>query len=354
MASLVVILVVLGCAAGLYFKGTVVRSFAMIIAAICASIVAFAYFESLAAVLIGKDLIVPWAQAASFILLFVIASAVLQTAVIMITRKAPVDLGFLPERIGCVACGFFLGLIISGFLITAIAMMPLSGKIPYQRFDAVKPNIENPSGTLFNADGFATGCFNLVSSGSFSSEKSFAVLHANFLDQLFWNRYGISDDVVAITDSQAIELRKKTTAWMAPESLRGKDPNEPIEPKSEHALAIVRVGIKKSAKDADKFTLSQLRQVCKPKDSPGPKLSGKGTCVYPIGYVKKANQLEMKKLNEVIQIPKARFTGKVKWIDFAFYVPNGFVPVLVEFKQNSILKLPAIVSADKAPTPVSF
>ena len=210
---------------------------------------------------------------------------------------------------------------------------------------------------MFNADSFTTGCFNLVSSGSFSGKKSFAVLHAAFLDQLFLNRHGIADDVSVLTKSQAIEVRKKRAAWLAPESLRSlKDPNEPMEPKSGHNLAIVRVGIKKSAEGSDKFTLSQLRLVCKQKDSSGPQLAGKGICVYPIGYIKTANRLEMKKLNETIKIGKGKFKGKVKlkWIDFAFYVPEDFVPVLVEFKQNSVVQLPSLLPAEKAPAPVSF
>ena len=44
MASLAVVLIILGCAAYQYFKGTFVRAFATIIIAICASVAAFAFF----------------------------------------------------------------------------------------------------------------------------------------------------------------------------------------------------------------------------------------------------------------------------------------------------------------------
>jgi hypothetical protein len=39
----------------------------------------------------------------------------------------------------------------------------------------------------------------------------------------------------------------------------------------------------------------------------------------------------------------------VKWIDFVFYVPNDFVPVLAAFKQNSIASVPPPIAADQAP-----
>ena len=77
MASLVVVLIILGCAAYQYFKGTVVKAFATIIIAICASIVAFSYFEALANIIISRSgsgrllSIVPWAQSICFWLLFI-------------------------------------------------------------------------------------------------------------------------------------------------------------------------------------------------------------------------------------------------------------------------------------------
>jgi hypothetical protein len=44
----------------------------------------------------------------------------------------------------------------------------------------------------------------------------------------------------------------------------------------------------------------------------------------------------------------------VKSIDFVFYVPDDFVPVLVEFKQNYINQLPKPVPAEQAPPVVPF
>jgi hypothetical protein len=353
MANLLVVLIILGCVAYQYLKGTLVKSFAMVITTICASIVAFAYFELLANVLIGRNTLVLWAQTLSFMLLFILAFAVLQTISSQLTRQS-VDLGFLAERIGRVVCGILLGLIVSGLLLTALAMAPLPTKYPYQRFDAARPNAERPNKVLFNADGFATGWFNVASSGSFSGKRSFAALHPAFLDQVFLNRHKIKDDISIIASSDAIEIPKKEAAWPAPEGLRDSD-DKPVPLKSGHNLTIMRVGIKKAAvKTAGRFTFSQLRLVCKEKSRAKNLLAGKGRNIYPVGYLKTAHQLQMKQLNDEIKLESADFDAKVRWIDFAFYVPNGFIPVLVEFKQNTIAQVPPPVSYEQAPPAVPF
>jgi hypothetical protein len=353
MANLLVVLIILGCVAYQYLKGTLVKSFAMVITTICASVVAFGYFELLANVLIGRGSLVLWAQPLSFMLLFVLTFAILQTIATQLTRR-PVDLGLLTERIGRIVCGIFLGLTISGLLLTALAMAPLSTSYPYQRFDADRPNAERPKKVLFNADGFATGWFGIVSSGSFSGKRSFATLHPDFVDQVFLNRHEIADDISIITASDAVEIPKKKAAWPAPEGLKDSD-GKPVSLKSGHSLTIVRVGIKKKAiKDAGRFTLSQLRLICKEKTSAKNLLAGKAKNVYPIGYLKTADQLQVKQLNDQVELERADFDGTVRWIDFAFYIPNGFIPVLVEFKQNSIAQVPPPVTSEQAPPALSF
>jgi len=364
MANIAVVLIILGCAAYQYKRGTLVKSFSMIIIVICASIVAFSYFEILANVFISRGdntrypSLVPWAQSLCFMLLFVLVFAILQTIVGRLTRQ-PIDLGIWPERIGRAVCGIFLGIILSGILLTALAMAPLSNKYPYQRFDPARPDPENPNKVLFNADGFATGWFSVVSRGSFSTlgkKRSFAVLHPAFLDQVFLNRHNIADDVPIITCSNAIELPKKKAAWPAPEGLKdAENLNKPVEPKMGHSLTIVRVGIKsKTVKDAGKFTLSQLRLVCKQKTDVESRFGGKGKNIYPIGYLRTPGQLQRKRLNDQIIIELTDSEGTVKWIDFAFYLPDDSLPVLVEFKQNSIAEVPSPVSVDQAPAAVSF
>jgi hypothetical protein len=352
MGGLLVVLIILGCVAYQYLKGTFVKSFAIIIISICAGVAAFGYFEFLANILVSREILVLWAQPLSFALLFILTFAILQTIAAQLTRRS-VDLGFLPEHIGRVVCGIFLGLIVSGFLLTAAAMAPISARYPYQRFNETNPDPENPNKVLLNADGFATGWFSIISSGSFSGKRSFAALHPAFLDQLFLNRHEIDNRVSIITSSDAIEIPKKAV-WPAPEGL--KDSNEKLVlSKSGHSLTIVRVGITtKAIKEDGTFTPSQLRVICKQKSDDKNPLAGKGKNIYPAGYLKTADQLQTKKLTDHIEIERSDFDGGVKEIDFVFYVPDGFVPVLVEFKQNSINQLPPPVTADQAPPAAPF
>lgn len=355
IGSLVVVVVILGCAAYQFLKGTIVKAFATIIIAVCASAVAFGYFELLANLIISRGgegrfaALVPWAHPLCFVLLFVLAFALLQTAAGYLMRQ-PVDLGLWPERIGRVICGIFLGLIISGIFLIALAMAPLPNKYPYQRYEERSPDAERPSKVLLNADGLTAGWFSMMSNGSLraiSNPRSFATLHPKFVDQLYLGRHNISDGISAVTMSESIEVPRKGGAWYAPEDI--KDSSGTIAQKSGHNLTIVRLGIKRSAgKNASEFTLSQLRLICKAKtDSENP-FTGKAQNIYPAGYLKAAKQLQERKLNHQIKIDLNNFTETVKWIDFAFYVPSDAVGVALEFKLNNIAEVPAPVSAEQA------
>ena len=121
----------------------------------------------------------------------------------------------------------------------------------------------------------------------------------------------------------------------------------------------MRVGIKKSALtrqakiNGGAFTLSQLRVVCKQK-ADAENARGKGKNIYPIGYLKTDVQIQKKRLNDKIELERADFDDKVRWLDFLCQVPNNFRPALVEFKQNSIARVPPPVPAEQAPPPATF
>lgn len=353
MFSLVTVIIILGCAALLYFKSTIVKSFAMIITAVCASIVAFGYFELLANFLISKGKFIPWAQTISLLALFILSFAALQAIVSLLIKK-PVDLGIMPERIGRIVCGIFLGLIISGLLLTAFVTAPLSNKLPYQRFDSGNPNPDKPKKALFNADGFTSGWFSIISSGSFSGKRSFATLHPDFLSQVFLNRHNIAKQIPIITSTKAIKTPPGKAVWPAPEGLTDQD-GKKITAKSGHKLMIARIGITADAiKYKGIFTLSQLRLICKEKTAAKKPLTGKGENIYPIGYLRTANKLQLKRLNDKIEVEDVDLDGSVRWIDFAFNVPNGSIAVLAEFKQNAIVQVSPAVTAKQAPSALYF
>jgi len=372
MASLAVVIIILGCAVLQYFKGTFVKAFAMLIIAIISSVVAFGHFEMLANLIINRAndgsmlSLVPWAQTLCFILLFVVTFGVLQTGAAFVMRHE-VDLGFWPERVGRVLFGIILGFTVSGLLLTALQMAPLALSYPYQRFDPTRLNPDDPSGAPLNADGFATGLFGIISNGSLGGKNSFKTLHPNYLDQLFFNRF--LDDAPSVSGLwPAIEV-PKPGVWPASQTVKeqvdkfvselrtrggkvqydpdGKSVALPVSTKDPYNPTIVRVGIKKRAIKQEKkinagvFTPSQLRLICT-------RSSGEAINVYPIGYLKSKDEIQ---ISPEINLSTKDIEGNTRYIDFVFCVPSGYDPTLVGFKLNSIVEIPtgAIVSAEQAP-----
>ncbi len=349
MTGILVVLIILGCAVYQYFKGSLVSSLATLMAVVWGCVVSFGYFEFLSEILfVGRDAegrlpsLMPWAQMLSFSLLFVLTFAILQTGASRLI-SSNINLGLWPERIGRVCCGILSGLMLSGLLLTAVAMGPLSSTYPYQRFDSTRLNVEKPNRVLLNADGFATGWFGLISRGGMSGERSFSALHPNFLDQLYLNRLA-AREVSIITGPEMIEVPRENAVRAAPEGLQGTE--------GKGNLTIVKVGMRMGVlkQKSGRFTLSQVRLICKQKDDAKKPFAGKGINVYPVGYLKTPELLEIKRLNDPIEMGRDSFTAGQMVTDFAFEVPKDFVPVLVEFKQNNIAQVPAAVPAEQPST----
>ena len=370
MASIAVLLIILGCAVLQYLKGTVVRAFAAIMVAISSLIAAFSFFELLAGFIVSHaESIANLAQPISFALLFIIIFAVLQTLVIYLTRDK-VNLGLWPERIGRAVCGLILGFIVSGVLVTALAMAPLPPQYPYERFDPSNPKPNSPTTVLMNVDGFVTNLFSTISNGSLSGKKSFATLHPDYLNQVFLNR--LPKDVSIITSSTpAITVPIDKAVWPAPDVIKTqidelnskgelfKSPGRPVGP---YSPLIVRIGIKRNAikieqkVTAGKFTTSQLRLICKRSNELQDPLSGKAINVYPVGYLSARDQVHA--ATEVELNSNTDFGNDViRNIDFVFCVPNGYTPVLAEFKLNSVAQIlqgAVLKDAAEAPSPATF
>jgi hypothetical protein len=349
MASIAILLIMAGCAAVMFLKGTFIRAFAVFMAALSAAIVAFAYFELLAGFL---DFLGGWAQSGSFILLFVVAFVVLM-AVITLLTLLPVDFGLNPERAGRIVFGLLLGFVISGVLLTAAAIAPLSNTFPYQRFDPAKPVVQSPSKPLLNPDGFVTRWFSIISSGSLAGAKSFAVLHAGFLDQVYLDRLMTDKEVSAMAEPGTIELPAKAAAWPAPDGLKDNT-GAPLSSKAGYDLIIVRIGITaRVLKKGGPFTTGQLRLICKNKEEKQ-RFKGSAEIVYPLGYLKNAGQVQLKSPADVISVTSQDVKEGAKQIDFVFDVPKDSTPVAVGFKGNIIAEVPALVTAEEAPKPASF
>jgi len=355
MVSLVMLAIMAGCAAYLFLKGTLAQGIAMIFNALIAGFFAFGFYEMLTGYLIKYSPgVAAWAPMIAFLMLFALVFAVLQAAVMQI-GKEKIDFGTLPEQIGRPVAGLVLGYVVTGHVLIAAAMAPLPVQYPYPRFDERNPNPSSPNSPLLSPDGFVAGLFGTISKGGFGpigEPKSFALLRAGFVDQLFLNRYG--KDVPRMTAAPAIDSPRKNGVWEAPDSLRDAE-NRPVSSQAGKNLMLVRAEIRKSAmKDASKFTLSQFRLICRPKTGTAGALAGAGEAAYPVGYIGAGGRLETKSLAEVVSIDAGRVPGDSVTMDLAFQVPTDMVPMLLEFKRNNVIQVSAPASAEDAPQPVPF
>jgi hypothetical protein len=357
IATLAMVAIMAGCAAYLFLKGTLAQGIVMIFNAILAGFVAFGFYELLSQYLIKYSPgVAVWAPLICFLLLFVLAFALLQAAAMQLSKEK-IDFGKLPEQIGRPVAGLVLGYIVTGHVLVAAAMAPLPNPYPYARFDERNPNAADPTQPLLSPDGFVAGLFGTVSKGSFSAirnPQSFAVLHAGYLDQLYLNRQKATQGVSLLTSAVALDVPPKNGVWFAPANLRDTE-NKAVSPPTGTSLMLVRAGISRRAlKDASKFTLSQMRLVCVLKTGAANPLAGKGEAVYPLGYIGPGGHVERKSLAEIITVEDPGGQGNSVTIDLVFGVPTNLTPELLEFKRNNVAKVSAPAAAEDAPQPIPF
>ena len=354
MVPLVMLAIMAGCAAFLFFKGTLVHGIIMVFNALIAGFIAFGFFEMLARFLVQQSPgIAAWAPLICFALLFILTFAVLQTGALQVAKGKP-DLGKLPEQIGRPVCGVVLGYLLTGYILVAAALAPLPNQYPYPRFSPRSPNPARPAKPVLSPDGFVTGLFATVSKGSLSAiqqPRSFAVLHADYVDQLYLNRHKVADKVGLMTSMHTIDVPRKGVR-QAPDSLRDTDGRAPSISPGE-SLTLVRVELApRGLRDAGKFTLSQFRLVCGLKSSGKAALTGQGQAVYPLGYIGEKARLERKPLDEVITATTSS-SEPVK-IDLAFAVPASLTPLVLEFKGNDIAQVSPPAPGEEALEMVAF
>lgn len=347
MVSIVMLAIMGGCAAFLFLKGTLVQGITMIFNAVIAGFVAFGFFEMLTPLLANSSPgVAPWAPTICFAGLFVLTFAILQAGAMQLAKEKA-DLGKLPEQIGRVVCGLVLGYVVTGHVLVAAAMAPIPNQYPYPRFDQRSPNPAKPITPLLSPDGFVTSLFSTISKGGFSAigtPKSFAVLHAGFVDQLYLNRYKVAENVPLVTTTTTVNVPKNGVR-AAPDSLRDAD-GKSISISPGESLMLVRIELQsKGLRDAGRFTLSQFRLVCAPKGAGKGPLAGQGQAVYPLGYVGDKSRLERKPLGDIITAQSD--SGKPVNMDVAFAVPMGLTPLLFEFKGNEVAQLSAPASREE-------
>jgi hypothetical protein len=352
LAELAVILIILATVIFVYLKSTLLKSFVMLINALVALTVALAFFETLARFVIGYGFGGEWALGGVFLLAFIFTFGILN---VIGEQLIPADIYFgdFVDRAARTLIGVCAGFVIAGIVLTAAAMMPL-GRWPYERFNTEK-EIKRPSRpdkTLtLNADGFVANFASWLSKGSMSGEKSLAVFHPDFLNEIYLNRIRKDyENNLSMAGANAIKVKE---AWLAESELVSASDNLPINTTANTKEVIIRAEIEnRNIKDGGAltengkvtFTLAQVRLVCKAKDS-ADNLKGSGQTIYPAGFIKSANIVEQKGLTEEI-------AGRAKVYDFVFNVPADAAPVILEFKQNVADSVGKLLSGENIPQPL--
>jgi hypothetical protein len=342
VGTLLVIGIIVGFALYQYIKGGIVVGFIFLMAVIIGTAMAFGYYEQMAGYVKDYDFIGAKAYPLAFFVLF-IASFILVKEVANQVLKPDISFGAMIDKVGGVILGMLVGYIFAGAMLVVIGLMPYKINWLYGRFN---DNLDNPplaNRKILNPDGFLSGVFSMLSNGSLRGTNSFAMVHADYIDQIFLNRHLISEGIMPIAANDAVSLAIPGVR-PAPEDLMAvseqKDqPPQSFTPEPGKILTLMRLQINatdlipgNAGEVQPKLALSQLRLVLKEKQDAGTVSSGFGEVVYPIGYINSAGQLQTKPLNAILG--KEEFgTGA---LDFAFNIPASTTPVLIEFRHNII------------------
>ena len=311
-------------------------------------LVSFGYYEPLAAYI---KFLPSYAYVISFVLLLGFSTAILRLLSMQLTKKL-VKIPDAINRLISMICAASVAYILTGVIIIAMLISPISIKYVYQRFPddeiLTAGNIDDmkKSSTL----GFENSLLSLithVSGGSLSSQNAFGLVHADFANQHALNKLN-KDTVDMIAGKNAISFNKDLakTLKLAPANLKDEK-QEAVKPASDSKLYIVTAyfngsKIKDGGVCNDKtgfdFSTSQLRLICTENES-----ARVGLDVYPIGYIDPIQKTLIRKtLNDISSYKKADFTrdGKYLEMNLVFELPANAKPVAIGYRQNFIAALP--------------
>lgn len=352
MATIIIIAIILICIAVQVLWGSLIRSFAVLVSAMLAMFIAFGFFERMAGLFINSN-IIPWkAHGAAMALLFVLTFGIL-VALCMKLLGEEIGMSPIVDKVGGAIIGLPTGLIVAGTVIVALSLASGSSGFPYERFSSGQPQMDNPKKSFLSADGFATGLFGLVSSGSFAGDNSFVLVRAGFNNSAGIDRIGASKGISPLAGNGSIN--GTVVVRKAPPTITDAD-GKKLEETTGSELYLARVKMTKSVvgkKDKPDFLLGQLSLICTRKDDKAIPGTGTGICVYPVGYLKTPARLKKDSPLAVVPLADAEMEDGIKAIDFAFYIPTHLRPEMVSFKRNFVTDV-ALVNIEEAPSPVGF
>jgi len=223
------------------------------------------------------------------------------------------------------------------------------GSWPYERFSAedISHDLSHNKTLILNADGFVAGLFSNLSGSAMRSKTGFASVHPAFTDEIHLNKLNSSEKPnLIIAGKDAITVKQ---ALLIEDELKSSDPENPIPSQASRGAAVI-INVSISGKEIEeggaldyegelKFTMAQFKLLCKEKGQVNDPFSA-SQAVYPIGILTPENTVDIKQPAELLSYRRSQIKGGKKWLDLVFYIPNATVPVGLQFKFNSIAKVP--------------
>jgi len=249
------------------------------------------------------------------------------------------------DRIGGGLFGLIAGLVIVGMLCISVQMLPFSSSIlGFQRVDVGEQGEVTEHALWLHPDGFAVGLTEVMAAGSLSGPNSVKALHADWLQELQWNRSGVQKESRHAVPRGSLSVE---AAWEAVLPVYTKDGLRTVEAARGYKFVVVRGSLDRQALDEDgvhRFTPMQWRIV------------GQNDGVwaqYPMAGMSDPGNMSRRTflaMNEPVRIDPDVGTK----FDIVFEVPEGdrFDPSFVEYKRDARAALSKSVWRDAPPGPI--
>lgn len=338
---IVIILMTGGCLSRFYLKNSLLDSFVQLIASIIGILVAFTYYEPLAAILISKGFIVQSAQGWCLFIIYALTTVIVAVICDHIVGSN-IEFANSAKIVAAIVCGLLVGLISSGVLIASFGMEPPS-VMCYNRFDETI-NLRNAKSPIIPVDSLATGLYAWMADGAMGSKKKFSLYHTDFLDQIHVNRHKKKAGAALVAGKGSISIPRNGVK---------------IEDNDGQAITMVLVKIKNNKiadggtatkKGTIAITPGQFRLVCRKKRSDG-SFSGKTNVLYPVTYrVATAEDKSRKKvedLGELVTLDRDIFIKKMAPVELAYEVPSGMTARYLQFRNNIMIEVPRPATEDE-------
>lgn len=335
IVTLIIIILIIGASVSrFYLKNSILQSLALLMSSIFGMIVAFTFYEALAALAISKEFMVQSAHGWSLLALYALTTVIITVISDQIVGSN-IELGQGAKTAAALICGLLVGLISSGIVVAAFEMQP-AGKKSYNRFsDTI--NLNNPKKPMIPANVIVTALYGHIANGAMSSKKKFSLYHTDFLDQMHLNRHKSKQGAALIAGKDAIKIPRNGVM---------------IEDNEGQMLTMIRVKIKstKISKGgaANKagtlaFTPGQFRLVCQ-KKRPDGSFSGRIRVLYPVTYRVTAGEdtsrKEIENLGQLVPLGRDNLVGNNAPVDLAFEIPSDITARYLQFRNNLMVEVP--------------